>query len=49
MTLANSEEDTIQVVIGNDVVDFSREDLKSLLNQLEIYANKCYVQTHLHL
>ena len=49
MTLANSGEDTIQIVIGTDVIDFSKEELKSLLNQLEIYANKCYIQTHLHL
>ena len=47
--LINSTLDNIQIVIGDNVYDFTKEELKNLLSNLEVYANKVYVQTQKHL
>lgn len=41
--LVNSMSDNIQIVIGEKIYDFIKEELKDLLNKLEVYANKVYV------
>lgn len=41
--LVNSTLDNIQIVIGDNIYDFTKEELKNLLSNLEIYANKVYV------
>ena len=47
--LVNSMSDNVQIVIGEKIYDFTKEELKNLLSSLELYANKVYVQTHKHL
>ena len=47
--LVNSMSDNVQIVIGEKIYDFTKEELKNLLDSLELYANKVYVQTHKHL
>ena len=47
--LVNSMTDKVQIVIGENVYDFTKEELKNLLSSLELYANKVYVQTQKHL
>ena len=47
--LVNSMADKVQIVIGDNVFDFTKEELKNLLSSLELYANKVYVQTQKHL
>ena len=47
--LANSGKDSYEIVLGTDIVEISKDELQKLLNQLEIYANKCFVNTHKHL
>lgn len=47
--LANSGKNSYEIVFGTDIVEISKDDLQKLLNQLEIYANKCFVNTHKHL
>ena len=47
--LVNSMSDKVQIVIGDKVYDFTKEELKNLLSNLELYANKVYVQTQKHL
>jgi hypothetical protein len=41
--LVNSMADKVQIVIGDNVFDFTKEELKNLLSSLELYANKVYV------
>ena len=47
--LANSGKNSYEIVFGTDIVELSKDELQKLLNQLEIYANKCFVNTHKHL
>ena len=47
--LANSGKNSYEIVFGTDIVEISKDELQKLLNQLEIYANKCFVNTHKHL
>lgn len=41
--LVNSMSDNVQIVIGEKIYDFTKEELKNLLSSLELYANKVYV------
>ena len=47
--LVNSGKNSYEIVFGTDIVELSKDELQKLLNQLEIYANKCFVNTHKHL
>lgn len=47
--LADSGANSFEIVFGNEIVTISKDDLKNLLNKLEIYANKCFVNTQRHL
>ena len=47
--LANSGKNSYEIVFGTDIVEISKDELQKLLNQLEIYANKCFVNTHKHI
>ena len=47
--LANSGKNSYEIVLETDIIEISKNELQNLLNQLEIYANKCFVNTHKHL
>ena len=47
--LANSGKNSYEIVFDTDIIEISKNELQNLLNQLEIYANKCFVNTHKHL
>ena len=47
--LANSGKDSYEIVLGTDIIEISKNELQNLLNQLEIYANKCFINTQRHL
>ena len=47
--LANSGKNSYEIVLGTEIVEFSKEELQNLLNKLEIYANECFVNTQKHL
>ena len=47
--LANSGKNSYEIVFGTEIVEISKNDLQNLLNQLEVYANKCFVNTQKHL
>ena len=47
--LANSGKDSYEIVLGTDIIEVSKNELQNLLNQLEIYANKCFINTQRHL
>lgn len=47
--LANSGKDSYEIVFGTDIIEVSKNELQNLLNQLEIYANKCFINTQRHL
>ena len=47
--LANSGKDSYEIVLGIDIIEVSKNELQNLLNQLEIYANKCFINTQRHL
>ena len=47
--LANSGKNSYEIVLETDIIEISKNELQNLLNQLEIYANKCFVNTQRHL
>ena len=47
--LANSGKDSYEIIFGTDIIEVSKNELQNLLNQLEIYANKCFINTQRHL
>ena len=49
MNLANCSNDTLDIVLGNEIITFPTEDFKKFLVDLELYASKCYVQTQNHI
>lgn len=49
MYLANCSDDTMDIVLGNEIITFLTEDFKKFLVDLELYASKCYVQTQNHI
>lgn len=49
MNLINCSSDTIQVVLGEEIIEIPTEKLKNFLSQLEVYAGKCFVNTQKHL
>jgi hypothetical protein len=49
MHLANCSSETIQVVLGDQVLTFPIDFAKDFLAKLEVYAGQCYLQTQKHL
>lgn len=49
LNLANYSEQYVELVLGNNIINISPENLKKFLAQLEVYASKCYVNTQKHL
>ena len=49
VNLVNSTSEDLSILINNKIFKISSESLKNLLNQLEIYANKCFINTQRHL
>lgn len=47
--LINSGKNSYEIVFGTEIVEMSKEDIQNILNKLEIYANKCFVNTQRHL
>lgn len=49
MNLLSCGEDSIQVVLGDEIVKFDSNKFKSFLKDLEVYAGKCYIATAKHI
>ena len=49
MHLANCSTDNIQLVLGEQILTISVDTAKNFLQQLEVYAGQCYLQTQKHL
>lgn len=49
MNLANCTDGLISVFLNNQLLEISSNKLKSFLQDLELYASKCYVNTQKHL
>lgn len=49
MHLANCSTDNIQLVLGDQILTISVDVAKNFLQQLEVYAGQCYLQTQKHL
>lgn len=47
--LINSGADTITIQLKNSIIDIKATKLKEFLNQLEVYAGKCFSVTAKHL
>ena len=48
-TLANSSQDNISLVLGNEIIELELDKAKQFLSQLEVYAGQCYLNTTKHL
>lgn len=49
INLANSTSEVIPIIANGKIIEFEPEILKNLLNTLEVYSSKCFVQTYKHL
>ena len=49
MHLANCSTDNIQLVLGEQILTIPVDAAKNFLQQLEVYAGQCYLQTQKHL
>lgn len=49
MNLLSCGEPTIQISLGDSIVEFNSLNFKKFLQDLEIYASKCYITTAKHL
>lgn len=49
MHLINCSSDSIQLVLGNELITFPIDQAKNFLTRLELYASQCYLQTQKHL
>lgn len=49
MNLANCSGESMEIVLGDNIVEISTEKFKKFLQQLEVYAAKCFVNTQKHL
>lgn len=47
--LANSGRNSYEIIFGTEIVELSKQELQDILNKLEVYANKCFVNTQKHL
>lgn len=48
VNLTNSTDSSIQLYLDPEFIEISSSDLKNFLQQLEVYASKCYVTTQQH-
>ena len=49
MHLANCSTESIQLILGDQILTFTPDQVKEFLARLEVYAGQCYVQTQKHL
>lgn len=49
MHLANCSDNSVQLVLGDEILTFTPEFVKDFLTKLEVYAGQCYLQTQKHL
>lgn len=49
MNLANCSGESMEIVLGDNIIEISTEKFKKFLQQLEVYAAKCFVNTQKHL
>lgn len=49
MNLANCSGESMDIVLGDNIIEISTEKFKKFLQQLEVYAAKCFVNTQKHL
>ena len=49
LALVSCSDETITLVLEDELVELSINDAKKFLSQLEVYASKCYVNTQKHL
>lgn len=49
VNLANCSGESMEIVLGDNIVEISTEKFKKFLQQLEVYAAKCFVNTQKHL
>ena len=49
VNLVNSTSENISIVANDKIIEIAPEVLKDLLNTLEVYSSKCFVQTYKHL
>lgn len=49
MNLANCSGESMEIVLGDNIIKISTEKFKKFLQQLEVYAAKCFVNTQKHL
>lgn len=49
MNLVNCSTIEVPLVLGDTIINFDPQVLKTFLEQLELYASKCFVQTKQHL
>lgn len=49
MHLANCSTDSVQLVLGDQILTIPVDVAKNFLQQLEVYAGQCYLQTQKHL
>lgn len=49
MNLVNCSTIEVPIVLGNEIINFNPQVLKTFLEQLELYASKCFIQTKQHL
>lgn len=49
LSLANCGQDTIDLVIGDNIITLSTDKVKDFISQLELYSGKCFVATAKHL
>lgn len=48
-TLVNSSTEDVTLMLGDNFVELSVDKAKQFLQQLEVYAGKCYINTQKHL
>lgn len=48
-TLVNSSTEDVTLILGDNFVELSIDKAKQFLQQLEVYAGKCYLNTQKHL
>lgn len=47
--LANCSQETMSLVLGDQIIELTVDKAKEFLSQLEVYAGKCFVNTTNHL
>jgi hypothetical protein len=47
--LSKFAEDDVEFIVGNEIIDLSPTKLQKFIDDLEVFAYKCYVNTFKHL